>query len=322
MTIWADIDFTQLVQEHGGVVRAAKATGIPRTTIQSRLEQSVVNARRPTPTVVPLPVPPPTKIARSVDTLSQLKHLVIPDTQCRPGVPLDHLRWAGLYAVAKKPTSIILLGDHWDMPSLCSYDRGKRGAENQRFDVDIQSGNKGMDLFMEPVLEHMSKTDWHPRLVFTHGNHENRIERAVDDQPALEGTLNYDTLNLDCYGWEQYPFLEVAVIDGVCYSHYFKPSQTSKYPVTSARALLTKKHLSCVMGHVQKYEVAMDYNAIGERITALFAGCYYQHEDTYRDAQANKATWRGVHILYGVRNGSFTHNSIDLAYLRDRFGRD
>jgi hypothetical protein len=313
---------SELVRQYGGVVKAAKATGIPRTTLQSRLEQEQVRQNRPAPTIVPLAVPKQPKIAKLRDGISDLKHLIIPDTQCRPGVPLDHLRWAGLYACAKKPTSIINLGDHWDMPSLCSYDKGKRAAENMRYSNDIKAGNKGMELFMEPILEEMARhPDWNPRLVFTRGNHEARIERATQDHPELEDTLGYGALDLDCYGWEQFEFLDIADIDGVCYSHYFKPSPTSKFPVTTARALLTKKHVSCIMGHVQKYEVAMDYDARGKRITALFAGCFYQHEDDYRDPQATRATWRGVHILYGVRDGEFTHNSIDLTYLRDRFGR-
>jgi len=51
-----------------------------------------------------------------------MKHLVIPDTQVKPNSPTDHLRWAGLYAAEKKPDVIIHIGDHFDMPSLSSWD--------------------------------------------------------------------------------------------------------------------------------------------------------------------------------------------------------
>lgn len=317
-----DKSASELVAQYGGVVKAALATGIPRTTLQSRLEQEAVARRRPAKelTIVQPAQPAKASVADIPDEVSNLKHLVIPDTQCRPGVPLDHLRWAGLYAVAKKPTSIVLLGDHWDMASLCSYDKGRRAAENMRYTKDIEAGNKGMELFMEPVLEEMARDpDWTPRLVFTMGNHEARIERASQDNPELEGTLSYSALDLDCYGWESHEFLAIADVDGVCYSHYFKPSASSKYPVTSARALLTKKHTSCIMGHVQKLDIATDYDARGKLITGLFAGCYYLHNDNYRDPQSNKATWRGLHVLYGVNDGEFGHNAIPIAYLRHRF---
>ena len=47
-----------------------------------------------------------------------IKHLVIPDTQVKPDFHIEHLEWAGQYAVDKKPDVIVHLGDHWDMPSL------------------------------------------------------------------------------------------------------------------------------------------------------------------------------------------------------------
>ena len=50
------------------------------------------------------------------------KHLVIPDTQIKPGVPTNFLAWIGQYIVEKRPDVVVHLGDHWDMPSLSSYD--------------------------------------------------------------------------------------------------------------------------------------------------------------------------------------------------------
>jgi hypothetical protein len=312
----------ELVKHYGGVTKAAIATGTPRTTLQSRLEQEKVGVNRTTSVVVPCAVPAPIKLAKMRPSVHAAKHFILPDPQCRPGVPLDHMRWAGLYCANRKPTKVINLGDHWDMPSLCSYDKGKRAAENMRYMIDIKAGNKGMELFMEPIAEELEACwkrgeEWSPEFHLTFGNHDWRAERAADDQPELEGLVGY--ASFDTTGWITYPFLEVAMIDGIAYSHYFT-SGTMGRPVTTARALLTKKHQSCVMGHVQRYETAMDYNAEGKRITGLFAGCFYQHEDGYRDTQSNIATWRGVHVLYGVNDGEFTHNAVDLPYLKDRFG--
>ena len=53
-----------------------------------------------------------------------MKHLIIPDTQVKPEAGHEHLIWASKYAVDTKPDVIIHLGDHWDMPSLSSYDVG------------------------------------------------------------------------------------------------------------------------------------------------------------------------------------------------------
>ncbi len=314
----------ELIAKHGGVVAAAKATGIPRTTLQSRVEQEQVRKARPEPTIIPLAPPQAPHVTPMREVVHDAKHLVIPDTQTQPGVPLDHMRWAGLYAAKKRPTSINHLGDHWDMSSLSSYDKGKRSSEGHRYSLDIAAGNKGIELFMEPIYEEMERSllteefPWDPELHFFLGNHEDRIERATNDFAAMDQTIGYKDFNLVQHGWQVHPFLEVVLIDGVAYSHFFT-SGTMGRAVTSARALLTKKHMSCVMGHVQRYETAMDYTAEGLRITGLFAGCFYQHDESYLNPQGNAATWRGLHVLYGVKDGEFTHNSIDLPYLRDRF---
>lgn len=234
------------------------------------------------------------------------------------------MRWAGKYAAAKKPDRIIHIGDHYDMPSLSSYDKGKRSFEGRRYLKDIEAGNRGLFLFMEPIYAEKQRCidrgeDWDCTFDFALGNHEERIWRATQDAPELHGLIGYKDFNLEWYGWTVHDFLKVFVLDGVAYSHYFVSGSMGR-PVTSARAMLTKKHMSCVMGHVQKYEIDIQYDAQGKRITGLFAGCYTPHNEVYLNPQGNAGMWRGVHVLYGVHNGEFTSNAVDIWYLRDRFG--
>jgi hypothetical protein len=47
-----------------------------------------------------------------------MRIFVVPDTQVKPDAPIDHLLWAGRYAVDRKPDVVVFIGDHWDMPSL------------------------------------------------------------------------------------------------------------------------------------------------------------------------------------------------------------
>ena len=58
-------------------------------------------------------------------------HALIPDTQSDPGTPNDHLRWIGLYVLERRPDHMIHIGDHWNMGSLSSYDRGKKAMEGR-----------------------------------------------------------------------------------------------------------------------------------------------------------------------------------------------
>jgi hypothetical protein len=91
-------------------------------------------------------------------------------------------------------------------------------------------------------------------------------------------------------------------------------------PVTSARALVTKKHISCVQGHNQKMEIYNEYKADGKSITGLFAGCCYLHDEDYLGPQGNNY-FRGIHMLYDVAEGQFFCHSITLDYLIKRSQR-
>lgn len=251
-----------------------------------------------------------------------MRHLVIPDTQVKPYYSTDHLEWAGKYAVKMKPDRIIHLGDHWDMPSLALYDKGKIGAEGQRVIADINAGNIAMDRFLGPIRAEQQRQRknkekvWRPSLIFCMGNHEHRIIRATENDPMLDGFLTLNTLNLS--DWEVHDFLEVVVVDGVAYSHYFVSGIMGR-PVTSARALLNKKHQSCVMGHVQDRDIDYQKRADGTRMTGLFAGIFYPHEEKYLNPQTNDS-WRGVWVLHDVKDGSYDEMPVSLSFLEERYG--
>lgn len=255
-----------------------------------------------------------------------MRILVIPDTQVKADTPIDHLGWAGSYAVATRPDVIVCIGDWWDMPSLSSYDKGKKTFEGRQYTKDIQAGRDGMALFLAPIREEQERLRrnkeklWKPRMVFTLGNHENRLMRAINDDRKLEGLISYGDLGLQGWGFEVYDFLEVVVIEGVAFSHYFT-SGTMGRPVTSARALLTKKHMSCVMGHVQDRDIAYARRGDGTAMTGIFAGIFYQHDEDYLGEQGN-SSWRGIWMLNDVKQGSFDEMPISLEYLRRKYGRN
>jgi hypothetical protein len=152
-------------------------------------------------------------------------HLVIPDTQSKPGAPSDHLRWIGAYICDRRPDVVIHLGDHWDMPSLSSYDREKLAMEGRRYAEDIEKGNADLDLVTAPIRKAMLRDrKWRPRLVLLRGNHEHRIVRAAEDNPHLDGALGCH--DLESPGWETHDFLDPTWIDGVAYCHFFANPMT------------------------------------------------------------------------------------------------
>lgn len=254
-----------------------------------------------------------------------MKILVIPDVQAKPGVPLHHLRWIGELIVDKQPDVIVQIGDFADMPSLSSYDVGKKSFEGRRYKADIESVHEAQRMLLKPLFElqctqhNNKKKIYRPRMVMTLGNHDERIIRAVNNDAKLEDLLTIADLAYEGFGWEVHPFLSVVNIEGVCFSHYFTSGVAGR-PVTSPNALITKKHVSCVMGHVQQDGIASQYTAEGKRITGIFAGACYLHDEEYMGPQGN-VHWRGVWMLNDVKDGEFEPMQLSLSYLEKKYGK-
>jgi hypothetical protein len=252
-----------------------------------------------------------------------VKHLYIPDTQVRPGDNLDFLERIGRYIVEKQPEVIVCGGDFADMPSLSSYDIGKKSFEGRRFLSDVEAAQNGMQRLLQPIRDFNAKAKknkekrYRPRMILTLGNHENRINRAVEQDAKLEGVLSVDALGYVGFGWEVYPFLDVIIIDGVAYSHYFVTGVAGR-PASSARAQLLKTHMSAVAGHQQGLQIATGNKADGTLITNIIAGSCYEHDEDYMGPQGNKH-WRGILVLHEVKDGAFDLMPVSLAYLNKKY---
>ncbi len=251
------------------------------------------------------------------------KHFVIPDVQIRPGDDLAFLYRIGQYIVEKQPEIVICLGDFADMPSLSSYDVGKKAYEGRRYLLDIQAAHDAMDVLMSPITEYNDmrrrngKKQYRPRFVMLLGNHENRINRAVNSDPKLDGLLSTDDLCYKGFGWEEHPFLEVVVIDGVAYSHYFVTGVAGRAASTAA-AQFRKTNMSCIAGHQQGLHIHSGDRADGARLTSVIAGSCYEHDEDYLGPQGNKC-WRGVLMLHEVNNGQFDLMPVSLDYLKRKY---
>lgn len=253
-----------------------------------------------------------------------MKHLVLPDIQAKPGHDFSYLRKIGMYAVEKKPDKIICLGDFADMASLSSYDQGKKSFEGRRYLSDILAAKDAMIAFMSPIWEYNAKAkknkekQYKPEFHLTLGNHEERILRATNESPQLDGMLKIEDLGYAEMGWTVYPFLDVVVIDGIAYSHYFTTGVMGR-PVTTASACLAKKHMSCIQGHQQGLQIHTAYKADGSPITSIIAGSCYEHDEDYMSSQGNKH-WRGFLMLHDVCDGVFDVMPVSLKYINKRYG--
>ena len=252
-----------------------------------------------------------------------MKILVIPDCQIRPGDDFGFLTCIGNYIVSKQPDCIICLGDFSDMAALSSYDVGKKSFEGKRYTKDVQAAREAMETLLQPIRSFniSAKSNKHklykPRKVMLYGNHEERINKAVNNDAKLEGVLKLEDLGYEAAGWECHPFLEVVVIEGVAFSHYFVTGVAGR-AASTAMAQLRKTNMSCIAGHQQGLQIATGSRADGSRLTSVIAGSCYPGEHDYLGPQGNKH-WRGILVLHEVHYGEFDLLPVSLKYLQAKY---
>lgn len=247
-------------------------------------------------------------------------HIVIPDTQVRPDVPTEHLEWAGRYigeqVGGRRNVTIVHLGDHWDMPSLSAYDRGKKAMEGRRYSDDIRAGNEAFALLDGSIREAAPR--WKPRKIILRGNHEDRITRAANDDAWLDGAVSLD--HADTLDWEAHGFLEPVFVDGICYAHYFYPPMSSRpYGGSNIELRLTKIGHSFTMGHQQGLLYGVRSTLTGMQ-HGLVCGSFYQHDEEYRGPQ-QRGEWRGIVVCHEVSDGHYDPMFVSLDYLARRYGK-
>lgn len=252
-------------------------------------------------------------------------HIWIPDTQAKPGVKLAHHSWIGQYIADKfvgQPLVVIGGGDHADMPSLSSYDRGTGKMEGRRYVKDIEAANTAWHLLSDPIRAAIragsrKKGFVKPRLVKLYGNHEERIVTAANQNAQLDGLVTLDDLDHD--GWEIHPFLDVVTIDGVAYSHYFANPMTGRpFGGQSVDTRLKTIGFSFTMGHQQGCKIGMRDLTNGNRHRGLVAGSCYLHDEEYLGPQGN-SPWQGIIVKHTVRNGDYALMEVPLDYLCKRY---
>lgn len=241
--------------------------------------------------------------------------LVIADTQCKPSENLEYILWVGKYIADKKPDVVIMIGDWWDMPSLSSYDKGKASAEGRRFKDDLEAGNKGMELLN---LELSKDPTYQPRKVFCKGNHEHRIDRYVEDNPELKGTLGTELLPLKEYGWEVHDFLKPVEIEGIFFTHYLANPFTGKPYGGNAMNILKTVGRSFVVGHKQCLDIAIRPTIDGKQQIGIINGAAYPFDEKYKGYQGNNH-FRGITMLYEVEDGFGLPKFISINHLKERY---
>jgi hypothetical protein len=245
-------------------------------------------------------------------------HIIIPDSHAHPEYNNDRYTWLGELIHDVKPEVVVDIGDFWDMPSLCSYDKGKRGFENRRYNLDIASGCDAQDRLLHPFRKSKRKK---PRLIRCLGNHEHRINRVLETDPILDGTISTRDLQSREYGFEEYPFLDIVEVDGIQYAHYFASGVMGRPigGVNLGASILAKQLNSATQGHSHLFDHAVRVRGNGHRIHGLSCGVFQDYVPPF--ARASARYWSsGVVIKRGVENGDYDLEWVSMRRLKEIYG--
>lgn len=249
-------------------------------------------------------------------------HLVIPDSHAHY---LHHNRraeWLGHLINDLKPDTVIHIGDSADMPSLSGYDKGKKSFQGRTYRADIDAHLDWQDRCWGIVKAAKKRL---PRRVFCVGNHEERINKAINLQPELEGAISMQDLELEYFYDEVVPYQGGSPgsieLDGIHYAHYHVSGLMGR-PVGGehpAHSLVTKRFVSCTAGHSHLADLCIRTDTAGRKIMGCLAGVYQDYESDWA-GEVNRLWWRGVVFKRNVDRGAYDPEFISLDRIKREYG--
>ena len=250
-----------------------------------------------------------------------MKHLVISDQHAHPDHNNKRADWLGQLIVDTKPDVVINIGDSADLASLATYDKGTRGYVGKTYRKDIDAHLDFQERLWSPVKKAKKRL---PKRIYLIGNHEYRIERALDLSPELTGTISMDDLDLERYYDIVVPYNGktpgVHTEDGIAYAHYFISGTMGRaiggeHP---AYSLLVKQFMSCTQGHSHVADFCVRTDGLGKKIMGAHVGVYQDYDSDWA-GEVNHLWWRGVLLKNNVEKGIYDPQFISLDSIKKTY---
>jgi hypothetical protein len=249
-------------------------------------------------------------------------HLVIPDTHAHFQHHNKRADYLANLIIDLKPDVVVHMGDGPDMPSLSGYDRGKKSFQGRTYKADIEAWLDFQDRMWHPVKQRKKKL---PDTYYIEGNHDERISRAINMQPELEGAIDIADLQLSDY-WDEVIRYDgrtpgILHLDDISYAHFFVSGVMGK-PISGERpanALLNKQYVSCTAAHGHTLDYCVRTTAHRTKIMGLVAGCFIDYHCDWAGTSQD-LWWNGVIIKRNVEGGCYDPQFVSLTALKKEYG--
>lgn len=230
--------------------------------------------------------------------MSGLRMVGIGDMHAHPGYDNKRFEIAGQFCAEFQPDVIIQIGDWPDVLGINDH-LSKLEFEGVRWKHDVECTNDSLADFMRPIRARKKKM---PRRVLTKGNHCNRVDKFIHQNPQFEGAIGFHQFNFEREGWEVINFLRYKEIAGFRFVHYMQGRNGR--PVSLA-ANYKKRGVSTVVGHSH---VAAHHIHPFEthRIHGIDLGCLVHLEMPDAEDWSHPSAheyWRGLWTFENAANG-------------------
>lgn len=253
-------------------------------------------------------------------------HLVIGDPHSHPDYPNERFDWAGKLITDLKPDVIINIGDHMDLASLSSYDKGKASFNGRNYEKDIEAGIEANDRLFAPMYKQKKKK---PYTIILEGNHEHRIKKVLEYEPHLAGHrygISPSNLAYNDY-YDNYVEYEGGTpgkikVDGINYSHYVVSGISGRAfnSTHHAYGLTKKEHESTVVGHSHLFDYHLARDTSGNARMGLVTGVFQDYDSGWAGT-CNRLWSRGICILRNVENGVGDLEWVSIERLKKEYGK-
>ena len=194
-----------------------------------------------------------------INKIKDMKKVVIlPDIHTKLAISKEY-KVVKKYIAANNPDEIVILGDFMEVEAFSAWDSKKRMLmEGRRYAKEVAFANKELDF----LQKHCKK------ITFIEGNHENRVERYIEENPELDGIINIPiVLKLKERGIEWFTEGEFYKISKMYFTHGISTTQAH------AKATMMKIGANICYGHTHRYDTYMMNMELQTPHTAYGLGC-------------------------------------------------
>lgn len=247
--------------------------------------------------------------------------LVIGDAHIAPDQNLRRFDWANNYLLLHGDIikRIVIIGDFLTMDCFSEWDKDKRKKmEGRRYSRDLEAGHEALARLLNGLDSQ--------KIIFTEGNHEERLKRYLDYNPEMQGTISVDSDLFDhrirqIHDVTYVPYKSDWTYKGVSFTHV--PIQENGKPVAGKYATIKALSIyqnSCVFGHTHKLDLACEHRHNSPHLNqAINVGCFFEHVDEYARGSVT-SYWRGLVLLNHYAYNRVDVATLSLGYLKKNYG--